>query len=80
MWRTTEEDKPERQKTLHNDFSKCALKNYVVPLMSQTLDLKFHSKMCFYKDLLYSIGNATQSLVITYNGKESEKEYIYMYN
>ena len=31
------------------------------------------------KDLLYSTGNYTQYLVITYNGKEYEKEYIYMY-
>ena len=31
------------------------------------------------KDLLYSIGNYIQYLVITYNGKESEKEYIYIY-
>ena len=28
------------------------------------------------KDLLYSPGNYTQYLVITYNTKESEKEYI----
>ena len=28
------------------------------------------------KDLLYSTGNYIQYLVITYNGKESEKEYI----
>ena len=28
------------------------------------------------KDLLYSIGNYTQYLVITYNGKESEKQYL----
>ena len=32
------------------------------------------------KDLLYSTGNYIQYLVITYNGKESEKECIYMYN
>ena len=31
------------------------------------------------KDLLYSTGNYTQYLVITYNGKESEKEFIYIY-
>ena len=33
------------------------------------------------KDLLHSTGNyrCIQYLVITYNGKESEKEYIYMY-
>ena len=31
------------------------------------------------KDLLYSTGNYTQYLVITYNGKESEKEYTYIY-
>ena len=32
------------------------------------------------KDLLYSTGNYIQYLVITYNGKESEKEYISTYN
>ena len=31
------------------------------------------------KDLLYSRGNYTQYLIITYNGTESEKEYIYAY-
>ena len=31
------------------------------------------------KDLLYSTGDYIQYLVITYNGKESEKEYIYIY-
>ena len=32
------------------------------------------------KDLLYSTGNYTQYLIITYNGNESEKEYnVYMY-
>ena len=30
------------------------------------------------KDLLYSTGNYTQYLVITSNGKEIEKEYIYL--
>ena len=30
------------------------------------------------KDLLYITGNYSQYLIITYNGKESEKEYIYM--
>ena len=29
------------------------------------------------RDLLYSTGNYTQYFVITYKGKESEKEYIY---
>ena len=28
------------------------------------------------QDLLYSTGNYTQYLVITYNGRESEKEHI----
>ena len=33
------------------------------------------------KDLLYSTGNYTQYLVITYKGKESEKKKkIYIYN
>ena len=31
------------------------------------------------KDLLYSTGNSTQYSVITYMGKESEKELIYVY-
>ena len=30
------------------------------------------------KDLLYSTGNYIQYFVITYNGKESEKEYTYI--
>ena len=30
------------------------------------------------KDLLYSIGNSTQQSVITYMGKESEKEWMYV--
>ena len=30
--------------------------------------------------LLHSIGNYTQYLVITYNGKESEKLYVYIYS
>ena len=29
------------------------------------------------KDLLYSTGNYTQYFVMTYNGKEYEKEYTY---
>jgi len=33
------------------------------------------------KDLLYSTGNYIQYLVITYNGNESEKQYMhYIYN
>ena len=31
------------------------------------------------KDLLYSTGNYTQYFVITYMGRESEEEYIYVY-
>ena len=31
------------------------------------------------KVLLYSTGNYIQYLMITYNGKESEKEYIYIF-
>ena len=32
------------------------------------------------EDLLYSTGNNIQYPVINHNGKEYEKEYIYMYN
>ena len=31
------------------------------------------------KDLLYGTGNYIQYLAINYNGKESEKEYIYIH-
>ena len=31
------------------------------------------------KDLLYSTGNSTQYCVMTYMGKESKKEWIYVY-
>ena len=31
------------------------------------------------KVLLYSRGNSIQCVMVTYNGKESEKEYIYFY-
>lgn len=30
------------------------------------------------KDLLYSSGKSTQYSVVTYMGKESEKEYVYI--
>ena len=30
------------------------------------------------KDLIYSTGNDMQRFVITYHGKESEKEYLYI--
>ena len=36
-------------------------------------------KIDSYKDLLYSAENATQYSVITYMGKESEKEWICVY-
>lgn len=32
-----------------------------------------------YKSLLYTIGNYIQYLIITYNGKESEKDFIDLY-
>ena len=31
------------------------------------------------KDLLYNTENYTQYFIMTYKGKESEKEYIYVY-
>ena len=36
-------------------------------------------KQIINRDLLYSTGNSTQYSVITYMGKESEKEWIYVY-
>ena len=37
-----------------------------------------HIKQISNKDLQYSTRNYTQNFVITYKGKESEKEYIYI--
>ena len=36
-------------------------------------------KQIINRDLLYTIGNSTQYAVITYMGKESEKEQMYVY-
>ena len=48
----------------------------------QFFDTQLSSLLCVNwtnnKDWLYSTGNYTQYLVMTYNGQESEKEYIYM--
>ena len=38
-----------------------------------------HIKQVTNKDLLYSTGNATQYSVMAYMGKESKKEWIYVY-
>ena len=44
-------------------------------------DLHIHTTIykTISKDLVYSTGNCTQYLVMTYNRKESEKEFIYTY-
>ena len=44
----------------------------------KNLKIKKKKKKITNKDLLYSTGNYTQYFVITYKGKESEKEYIYI--
>ena len=36
-------------------------------------------KLISNKDLLYSLGKSSQYSVIAYMGRESEKEWIYMY-
>ena len=38
-----------------------------------------YTKQIINKDLLYSTGNSAQYPVITYMGKESEKEWTYVY-
>ena len=50
--------------------------NQVVGINICTL---LYIKQIINKDLLYSTENSTQYSVITYKGKESEKEYIYIY-
>ena len=45
------------------------INTYTLPYVKQIIN----------KDLLYSTRNSTQYSVITYMGKESEKEWIYVY-
>ena len=40
---------------------------------------QFYIKQIINKDVLCTTGNSTQYSVITYMGKESEKEWIYVY-
>ena len=42
------------------------------------IDTLLYLKEKSNKDLLYSTGNYTQYFIITYKGKESGKEYIYI--
>ena len=42
------------------------------------ISIPLYMKQVNNKDLLYSTGNYTQYIIIMYNGKESEKEYIYI--
>ena len=39
---------------------------------------RLHIKQILNKELVYSTGNSTQYSVITYMGKESEQEWIYV--
>ena len=39
----------------------------------------YYTKQITNKDLLYSTGNYTQYFIIIYKGKESKKEYTYIY-
>ena len=51
--------------------------------MNWEIGIDIHTLLCIKQitneNLLYSTGNCVQYLVITYNGKEFEKEYIYIY-
>ena len=46
---------------------------------SKAFESTYQNRSNINKDLLYSTGNSTQYSVITYIGKESEKEWIYVY-
>ena len=50
--------------------------NYEFGIKRYTL---LYIKQITNKDLLYNTGNYIQYLIITYNGKESKKEHIYIY-
>ena len=43
------------------------------------LSMHDHIKYITNKDLLYSTGNSTQYSAMTYMGKESQKEWVYVY-
>ena len=50
--------------------------------INQEFGINIHTtvyKIDKQQGLLYSTGNYIQHFVITYKGKESEKEYMYMY-
>ena len=51
--------------------------------INQELGMNTHTllyiKLITNQDLVYSTGNYIQYLVITYNGKESENDYIYIH-
>ena len=46
-------------------------------MVGSDLNILQYIKQLNNKDVLYSTGNYTQYSVITYNGKESEKEPLY---
>ena len=48
-------------------------------LVNWALKLKISLKQIVNKGLLYSTGNSAHNSVITLTGKESEKEWIYVY-
>ena len=43
------------------------------------IDPLLYTKQITNKDLLYSTGSYTQYLIISYNGREYKKEYIYIF-
>ena len=51
--------------------------------MNWEIGIDIYTLICIkwitYKNLLYSTGNSTQYSVMTYMGKESKKEWIYVY-
>ena len=48
-------------------------------MVGSDLNILQYIKQLNNKAVLYSTGNYTQYSIITYNGKESEKEHICMY-
>ena len=59
----------------------CGNASYVLTLLGSAGGRvsKERNKKIINKDLVYSPGNSTQYSVMTYIGKESEKEGIYVY-
>ena len=72
-----------KHKQTHRQRKQTSLQKEIVVLggINKEFGISIHTTIYkINKDPPYNTGNYIQYLVITYNGKESEKEYIYVYS